>query len=888
MDVWGPSPTESIRGNKYYLSIIDDFSKFIWLFPLNAKSQVAHTFINFQTQIERYFDCKIKSVQTDFGGEFQALKSHLLTTGIIHRLSCPHTHEQNGSVERRHRHIVETGLTLMANASVPHQYWDDAFLTATYLINRLLSPVIHHKTPLELLFKQTPDYTLLRTFGCACWPYLRPYNSHKMDYRSALCVFLGYSPLHRGYQCLQQSTGRVFISRHVIFDESHFPFQQNHPPSPAPPNPSPTLPSSLCISQPNTMPTTLSLPQTQLALNLSNGQNNPLENTPPATTFEQPNSHPMITRSKNNIHRPKNVPPDMAPTPRALLTEIHSIEPTSFTAASKSPHWRQAMNEEFQALLDSGTWILVPLKPNTNLVGCKWVYRIKKRADGTIERYKARLVAKGFHQLPGIDYDDTFSPVVKPTTIRTVISFAVSQNWPIRQLDIKNAFLHGTLQETVYMTQPPGFSDPSCPKYVCHLQKSLYGLKQAPRAWFSKLSNKLVSMGFSASKADTSLFIFKSPQAVIYFLIYVDDIIITGPNKSLLHSVISNLQQDFPLKDLGNLHYFLGVEALLDDRGLFLSQQKYIFDLLKKTDMINAKPVNSPMSPSANLSLFKGDPFHDPTLYRSTVGSLQYLSFTRPDLAFAVSKVCQFMQRPTTDHWTAVKRILRYLRQTMHHGILIRRTSSTDIHAFSDADWAGCSDDRRSVSGYCVYLGSNLISWSSRKQPTVSRSSTEAEYRAVANTTAEVMWLRSLLTELGILSPTPPVLWCDNIGATYLTANPLYHSRTKHIELDIHFVRDQVAQRHLQVRFISSTDQIADSFTKALPTARFCSLRNNLNVHELPLRLRGRNGATESPAPDKAHARDKAQDKSQQMDKDQIQNNREEEEAHVQEITNSM
>jgi histone deacetylase 1/2 len=236
--------------------------------------------------------------------------------------------------------------------------------------------------------------------------------------------------------------------------------------------------------------------------------------------------------------------------------------------------------------------------------------------------------------------------------------------------------------------------------------------------------------------------------------------------------------------------------------------------------MLHAKPVNSSMSPTANLSLFKSDPFSDPILYRSTVGSLQYLSFTRPDLAFIVSKVCQFMQGPTIDHWTAVKRILHYLQQTIHHGIFIRRTSSTDIHAFSDTDWAGCPDDKRSVSGYCLYLGSNLISWSSRKQPTVSRYSMEAEYRVVTNTTAEVMWLQSLLTELGIFSPTPPTLWCDNIGAMYLTANPLYHSRTKHIELDIHFVRDQVAQRHLQVRFISGTDQIADSFTKALPTAR--------------------------------------------------------------------
>jgi len=266
MDVWGPLPTEFVRGNKYYLSIIDDFSKFIWLFPLNAKSQVAHTFINFQLQIERYFDCKIKSVQTDFGDKFQALKSYLLASSIVHRLSCPHTYEQNGLVERRHRHIVETGLTLMANASVPQQYWNDAFLIATYLINRLPSPIIHHKTPLELMFKQAPDYTLLRTFGCTCWPYFLPYNSYKMDYRSTLCVFLGYKPVHQGYQCLQQSTGRIFYLKTCHLRLNLFPILAKASPLSWFPNPSLNAALSLCISQTNIVSNALSFPRNQPAL----------------------------------------------------------------------------------------------------------------------------------------------------------------------------------------------------------------------------------------------------------------------------------------------------------------------------------------------------------------------------------------------------------------------------------------------------------------------------------------------------------------------------------------------------------------------------------------------------------------------------------------------
>jgi hypothetical protein len=230
----------------------------------------------------------------------------------------------------------------------------------------------------------------------------------------------------------------------------------------------------------------------------------------------------------------------------------------------------------------------------------------------------------------------------------------------------------------------------------------------------------------------------------------VDDILITGPNSQAITALITALQSDFPVKDLGPIHYFIGIEVLHDVNGLFLSQKQYILDLLKRSNMVNAKSVTSPMSSSTTLTRFDSEAFGDPSLYRSIVGSLQYLSLTRPDVSFAVNKACQFLQRPTINHWTAVKRILRYLKHTLFYGLFIRRQSSPQLHAYSDADWAGCPDDRRSTGGYCIYLGSNLISWSSRKQATVSRSSTEAEYRSLANATAELQWLQSLLKELGI------------------------------------------------------------------------------------------------------------------------------------------
>lgn len=373
------------------------------------------------------------------------------------------------------------------------------------------------------------------------------------------------------------------------------------------------------------------------------------------------------------------------------------------------------MEDEFKALLSTRTWSLVPHSSSTNVLGVKWVFKTKYNSNGTIERRKARLVAKGYHQLHGIDYNETFSPVAKPSTIRLILSLASMRRWSVRQLDIQNAFLHGDLAEDVFIQQPIGFVHSSFPSHICKLHKSLYGLKQAPRAWFAKLSDSLISMGFRHSQVDTSLFIHRQGNDYVFILVYVDDLLVVASNPSLVASFTKALSGQFPVKDLGPLHYFLGVEVHRDETGIYLSQTKYIHDLVQRANMDKFKAVNTPMATTFNSAAEQSLDFPDIQLYRSILGSLQYLSLTRPDVSFPVNKLCQFMHRPSTAHWQGVKRVLRYLKDTSHLQLRLSSNASDQISAFSDADWAGDPLDRRSTGAYCIYMGSNLISWSSKK-----------------------------------------------------------------------------------------------------------------------------------------------------------------------------
>ncbi|KAG8472493.1 hypothetical protein CXB51_034175 [Gossypium anomalum] len=827
-DVWGPSHVKS-NGFSYYVSFVDMHSRYTWLYFIKAKSEVLNCFLNFQQMVRVQFGVSIKMFQTDWGGEYRSLSSELFKFGVQHRITCPHTSKQNGVAERRHRQVVDIGLTLFAQASMSLEFWSDAFSHAVHVVNRLPTHVLHGVGPYEVLYKVRPDYSRLRVFGCTCFPSLRPYNHHKLQFRSRSCTFLGFGSNHKGYKCLDDS-GRVFLSRHVIFDETTFPFQQSrssktpvdlmkqtHQQSHVPivSVPAPVISSfgiSVCPTSSSSMaPSRLGhSPERSPIDGVSSSQffeesrsghstrNSPEASDDPCVPHSPPirtivNTHPMLTRSKCGISKPK-----------IFSTVVTEKEPISIQEAFQSPQWTATAQAEYQALLSNHTWDLMPLPAGRRAVGCKWIFKIKRNADGSVARYKGRLVVKGYLQEAGIDFHETFSPVVKPTTIRVVLAIAVSLGWSLRQVNVNNAFLNGDLSEEIYMVQPPGFKQQgdNGQQLVCRLRKALYGLKQAPRAWFHKLREFLLA----------------------------NDIIVTGSDSDAINQFVKSFNHQFSLKDLGRLNYFLGIEVTYIPDGLVLNQKKYILDLLKKASMDKSSSSPTPMVSTCQLSAHEGSLVDDESFFRSIVGALQYVVITRPDIAFSVNKVCQFMHRPLDTHFKAVKRILRYLQGTLDYGLHFHRTTKFVLEGYSDSSWGSDIDDRRSTSGYCIFLGGNPISWSSRKQQVVSRSTAEAEYRSLANATAEMVWLQSLLSELSIPVQKKSLIWCDSSAAVAVAGNPVMHSKFKHVELDIFFVREKVAAGALQVGHVSSADQVADVLTKTLSVLLFNKFRGQLQI----------------------------------------------------------
>ena len=917
VDVWGPYRVPSTCGAVYFLTIVDDFSRAVWTHLMLAKSEVRVILPNFLTYAEKQFGKTVKTIRSDNGTEFMCLSSLFREKGIIHQTSCVGTPQQNGRVERKHRHILNVSRALLFQASLPIKFWGEAILAAAYLINRTPTALHKGRSPYEVLHGRKPDYDILRVFGSACYVHRAARNKDKFSERSRLCVFLGYPFGKKGYKVYDIERDEFIVSRDVIFREDVFPFSQQS--SSPPPSVTPVvtydedwqfeMPSEVRGSDLNIateagetrvvpVPTEVvsigdtgavdtgvidtstdntpaqdavvaeiervepegiseqvgsvsaseaEIVQAQSVEQLGRGQRKSVPSVRLRdfvtynTTASQSQTHhaPSVSLSQSSTVQGNKIYPltnyicdsKFSPQHQVFLAAITAgVEPKHFKKAVGQKVWDDSMTVEIVALEDQHTWDIVDLPPGKIAIGSQWVYKIKYDADGTVRRHKSRVVAMGNKQIEGQDYKETFAPVIKMTTVRLLLRLVAANNWEMYQMDVNNAFLHGDLEEEVYMKIPPGYRH-THPNKVCRLRKSLYGLKQAPRCWFKKLSDSLLRFGFFQSYDDYSLFSYTRKGIELRVLVYVDDLLICGNHSHMLQKFKEYLGKSFSMKDLGKLKYFLGFEVSRGPEGIFVSQRKYALDIVTDTGNLGCQPAATPLEQNHKLAISTSPVLTDPNKYRRLMGRLIYLVHTRPELSYSVHVLLQFMKKPRQDHWQAALRVVRFIKGSLGQGIMLSSSADLSLTVFCDSDWSSCPLTRRSLSAFVVMLGDSPISWKTKKQKTVSHSSAEAEYRSMAAALREVKWLRKLLKGLDVEQKSTR-FFCDSKAAIHIASNVVFHERTKHIENDCHAVRDAVQAGLIKLHHIWTQDQVADILIKALGRAQFRNLLSKLGIHD--------------------------------------------------------
>lgn len=497
-------------------------------------------------------------------------------------------------------------------------------------------------------------------------------------------------------------------------------------------------------------------------------------------------------------------------------------KPTNYSQAAEDTAWRQAMINEINAIEKNKTWKLVELPAGQKPIGLKWVYKLKRDSNGEIVKHKARLVAKGYVQKHGIDYEEVFAPVTRLETVRLLLALAAKNGWEVHHLDVKSAFLNGDLQETVYVCQPEGFIKKGFEHLVYQLVKALYGLRQAPRAWYSKLNKCLEQLGFKKCPYEYAVYTKREENNTLVVGVYVDDLLITGTSMAMFDEFKRQMSNEFDMFDLGKLNYYLGIEVFQERDYTELKQSSYARKLLEKSGMSDCKPVKYPMEPNTQLVKDENGKCVDPTEFKSIVGGLRYLVHTRPNIAYSVGIVSRFMERPTILHQRAVKRILRYVKGTLDHGLVYLKGSGNYLlSGYSESDHAGNVEDRRSTGGMAFYLNESLITWVSQKQRCVALNSCEAEFMAATAAACQGVWLRNLLGEITDAKHGPVVIYIDNKSAIDLAKNPVFHGRSKHIDIRYHFIRECVNRGEIVIKHIPTEEQRADALTKALATVKF-------------------------------------------------------------------
>uniref|UniRef100_A0A6N2K750 Integrase catalytic domain-containing protein n=1 Tax=Salix viminalis TaxID=40686 RepID=A0A6N2K750_SALVM len=801
-DLCGPMQHESNGGNRYFITFIDDYSRVCWVYFLRNKSNALTVFKKYKALVELQSGFKVKKMRSDRGGEYTSseFERFCAEMGIERQMTVAYSPQQNGVAERKNRTIVEMARSMMTEKCLPLNFWAEAVNTAVYLQNRCCTNSLTNKTPFEAFTGRKPGIKHLKLFGCICYIHIPAHLRQKLDGKAEKGIFVGYGNCEKGYRVYVIQSKKIVLSRSVVFDEDKF-FTWGEQQQEA------------VTSQPW-------LKGLEMDVNASEGEQQ-IERT--QFVDEEVHSPVVLTGNESDCSSLQSTP-SSTPVKLRSLEEIYArchmsiVEPENYKEAAGNKAWEEAMNAELEMIEKNSTWEL-------------WVFKTKLNLDGTIHKHKARLVAKGYAQKPGVDYNETFAPVARLDTIRTLIALASQKGWKLFQLDVKSAFLNGVLEEEVYVEQPQGFLVKKAESKVYKLKKALYGLKQAPRAWYSEIDAYLTMCKFKRSASEATLYTKADCEGKqIIVSIYVDDIVYTGSSDALMKEFKKEMMQRYEMTDLGLLHHFLGMGVLQTSQGIFIHQSKYAQSLLKKFGLEDCKPVSIPLPTGEKLKKIDGSELADECTYRKIVGSLLYLTATRPDLMYAASLLSRFMNQPTRKHMGVAKRVLRYVQGTLHYGIEYVRNQSSTLVGFCDADWAGSEDDSLSTSGYAFSFGSGVFSWASVKQNTVALSTAEAEYVSASEATTQAIWPRFVLDDFGEMQTEATPMFCDNMSSISMAKNPVFHQKTRHINRRFHFIREALQEGKISVKFCSSEDQLADIFTKALPKERFNQLRFKLGV----------------------------------------------------------
>ena len=855
IDLAGPVDPIAKDGFRYALVCVDDFSHLYSVYMLKNKSDAGNAFKRYLADIAPFGS--VKCVRSDQGGEFvsKEFSQLLIENKIKHEKTAPYSPHQNGKAERAWRTIFEMARCLLLESGLPKHLWSYAVMASAYIRNRCYNKDLG-KTPYEAITSKQPNLDHMHVFGQTCFALIQ--KPKKLDDRSQKGIFVGYdrdSPAFLVYFPETNVVQKVRVVKFLDEEKEDFVFHREKQ----------GAPQSQNVNYDN--------PQTNSHVLIDDEEEEDFvfhrekQDAPQNVNYDNPqtNSHALIDDEEEEdfvFHREKqgapqnvnyDIPQSDADTserertrrkPKYLndylvddeadehlsVTVHHCYNvsenvPQSYSEAissSDAKKWDTAMKEEMRALVENDTFDLVPLPKDREVVKGKWVYTVKTDAIEN-KLYKARFVAKGYSQVEGIDYNETFSPTARMNSIRLITQLSVEKELNLHQMDVKAAYLNAPIDCPIYVEQPEGFETKSenGEVLVLKLNKSLYGLKQSGRNWNNTIDAYLIENGFQKSINDPC-FYYKQEEN-IFLLVWVDDLLISA-DSCAVESVKETLTNKFKMKDLGQVSLFLGIEFGTEIGQVTMSQEKYIAKILDRFGMQDCKPRATPCE--LNPQVTESDPLNESELklYRQIVGALIYvMTATRPDISYTITKLSQYMSCALKHHMTMAKHVLRYLKGTINEKLVfVKSDEGVNVTGFCDADWAN-DDDRKSITGYCFRITNQgpMISWKSRKQPTVALSSCEAEYMSMTAAVQEGKYLMSLLIEVLNFNQNQFALLCDNQGAIALAKNPVKHNRSKHIDIRYHFIRDEVATEKVVIQYVPTEDNVADVFTKPMSKIKF-------------------------------------------------------------------